>query len=63
MAKNQNKIIFSSFKHWIENNQILIGFNLTEKLLQRFFSYLDPHKKGFLTAQDWINIFGNLKIT
>lgn len=44
-------------KKWVESNQALRGFNLTEGLYKRLFSDLDPHKKGYLTENDWINSF------
>jgi len=37
----------------------LIGFNLTETLLLKLFSDLDPHKKGHLTEIDWLNAFSS----
>lgn len=50
---------FKQFTDWIEKNQILHGFNLTEKLMQQLFADLDPHKKGYLSDLDWENGFGN----
>lgn len=51
-------IPYANFKTWLEENQVLRGFNLTEKLIQQLFSYLDPHKKGHLTENDWEVAFG-----
>ena len=48
---------FSQFKTWVENNKILAGFNMTDKLLQKLFADLDPHKKGYLSEVDWLNAF------
>ncbi len=33
------------------------GFNLTGNLIQKIFSEIDPHKKGYLTESDWNNAF------
>ena len=33
------------------------GFNLTGPLVQKLFSELDPHRKGFLNINDWRNSF------
>ena len=33
---------------------------MTEKLLQMLFANLDPHKKGFLTSNDWKYNFGKI---
>jgi len=30
---------------------------MTESLTQELFSDIDPHKKGHLTLEDWINAF------
>jgi Ca2+-binding EF-hand superfamily protein len=35
----------------------LKGFNLTDQLLRKLFSELDPHKKGFLAKSDWVQAF------
>ena len=50
---------YRMFKKWCLDNQALSGFNLTEELMQQLFSDLDPHKKGHLTENDWINAFGS----
>ena len=44
-----------------DQNNVLSGFDLTESLMWEIFSDLDPHKKGYLTEQDWINNFGNFE--
>jgi Ca2+-binding EF-hand superfamily protein len=41
----------------MDANRALAGFNLTQNLVQVLFSELDPHKKGYLTENDWINAF------
>ena len=53
------KIFYTQFLKWIRANNALRGFDVTEKLLQELFSDLDPHKKGYVTEQDWQNAFGN----
>jgi hypothetical protein len=30
---------------------------LTDQLLQQVFSEVDPHKKGYVTLDDWLNAF------
>ena len=32
---------------------------MTVPLIQKLFAELDPHKKGYLTEQDWINAFSS----
>jgi Ca2+-binding EF-hand superfamily protein len=36
---------------------LLNGFSLTPQLLQELFGSLDPHKKGYLSYNDWKNAF------
>jgi hypothetical protein len=47
------KIDFEQFKNFLEKQNALSGFNLTNKLMQQLFAQLDSHKKGFLTDNDW----------
>ncbi|KRX05153.1 hypothetical protein PPERSA_06787 [Pseudocohnilembus persalinus] len=54
------KLLFSIFKEWLQQNKVLQGLELTNNLLQQLFSELDAHKKGYLSKQDWINVFGNI---
>ncbi len=56
------KLIYSNFMKWVDKNDALRGFDLTEKLMQEIFSDLDPHKKGYVTEDDWINAFSNFVI-
>ncbi|EGR32802.1 hypothetical protein IMG5_070330 [Ichthyophthirius multifiliis] len=51
------RIIYNQFEQWIEKSRALLGFNLTNQLIQQVFSDLDPHKKGYLTKKDWISTF------
>ncbi|KAL4476370.1 hypothetical protein ABPG74_010103 [Tetrahymena malaccensis] len=53
------QVTYSRFVKWIEQSDALQGFNLTDKLSQQLFSYLDPHKKGFITIKDWKNCLSN----
>jgi hypothetical protein len=50
-------MVFQRFKKWIDEMNVLSGFDLTEKLLHELFSDLDSHKKGYLTENDWTNAF------
>lgn len=52
-----HKITFDQFKKFIEANQALAGFNMTLPLIQKLFAEIDPHKKGYLSEQDWMNAF------
>jgi hypothetical protein len=45
----RKKLVFAKFKKWIDDQNVLAGFDLTEKLLYELFSDIDQHKKGFLT--------------
>jgi Ca2+-binding EF-hand superfamily protein len=54
------KIKLEQFIKWVESNQILGGFNLTQQLLERLFADLDPHKKAYITEKDWENAFSRI---
>lgn len=58
ISKSTTCIRYENFKTWLETNNVLKGFNLTDKLMQQLFSDLDPHKKGNLTENDWTIAFG-----
>lgn len=58
ISLHQKRLLYSQFYKWLEDSRALTGFNLTEKLVQEVFSDLDPHKKGYLTENDWLNAFG-----
>lgn len=49
ISEYHKKLIYSNFKKWVLDANALRGFDLTEKLMQEFYSDLDPHKKGYLT--------------
>lgn len=51
------KIKLEQFIRWVESNQILRGFNLTQQLLERLFADLDPHRKAYVTENDWNHAF------
>lgn len=57
-SKSLGKVKYRDFKEFLDENNALKGFNLTDQLLQQLFSELDPHKKGFLTESDWTQAFG-----
>jgi Ca2+-binding EF-hand superfamily protein len=48
---------YKQFAKWVEDKRVLIGFDLTDQLLQQVFSEIDPHKKGYVTLDDWLNAF------
>jgi hypothetical protein len=49
------------FKKWIEDHDILQGFNITDTLLLELFAHMDPHNKGYLILNDWEQLFGDFK--
>ncbi|CAK62279.1 unnamed protein product (macronuclear) [Paramecium tetraurelia] len=53
----RKKLVFQKFKKWIDEKNVLSGFDLTEKLVYEIFSDLDSHKKGYLVESDWLNAF------
>lgn len=55
----RKKMVFQKFKSWIDELNVLAGFDLTEKLVYELFSDLDVHKKGYLTEVDWTNAFAH----
>ena len=59
ISENSRRITYKQFKDWLDSSNALQGFNLTETLLKELFSDLDPHKKGHLTQNDWVNAFGS----
>jgi Ca2+-binding EF-hand superfamily protein len=56
-SKHQPKLRFYDFKEFLEREEALAGFNLTQPLVQKLFSELDPHRKGYLNINDWRNSF------
>jgi Ca2+-binding EF-hand superfamily protein len=61
ISEHRNKITFEKFSKFMEESRALQGFNLTHSLMQQLFSHLDPHKKGYLTENDWKNAFQGYK--
>lgn len=55
--KRCDKVTFEQFCAFLNGQQALHGFNITRGLLRELFGYLDPHKKGYLSALDWTNAF------
>ncbi|OMJ84015.1 hypothetical protein SteCoe_14938 [Stentor coeruleus] len=53
ISKKSTKITLENFINWVNENQVLTEYRLTNQLLQNLFAYLDPHKKGFLSQEDW----------
>ena len=47
-----------AFLAWVQGRDILSGFNLTRDLTCKLFAWLDPHRKGYLNANDWLHLFG-----
>lgn len=56
-AEESPKLKYNQFNAFLEREHALQGFNLTQPLVQKLFSELDPHKKGFLNINDWRNSF------
>lgn len=56
-----HKVSFEQFKSFVHELDALQGFNLTVPLLQKLFSEIDPHKKGYLTENDWKNAFNSFQ--
>ncbi|OMJ89166.1 hypothetical protein SteCoe_8712 [Stentor coeruleus] len=54
------KIKLEQFIKWVESNQVLRGFNLTQQLLEKLFADLDPHRKAYITESDWDHAFENI---
>jgi hypothetical protein len=52
-------VTFEQFKVFIDENRALSGFNLTMPLIQKLFAEIDPHKKGYITENDWNNAFSS----
>ena len=54
------KIKLEQFGNWVERNQILSGFNLTQELQEKLFANLDPHRKAYMTENDFCTAFGGI---
>ncbi|CDW87512.1 ef hand family protein [Stylonychia lemnae] len=55
------KIRYGDFLNFINKYNVLNGFNLTNQLLQKLFAAMDPHRKGYLTMNDWKLHFSEFK--
>ena len=53
ISSSRDKITFDLFSSWLGKSQVLNSYRLTQQLIQELFAYLDPHKKGFLSKDDW----------
>ena len=53
ISSNRDKITFDLFSSWLVKTQVLNSYRLTQQLVQEFFAFLDPHKKGYLSKDDW----------
>lgn len=53
ISKNSAKITLENFIQWVNETQVLTEYRLTNQLIQNLFAYLDPHKKGYLSQEDW----------
>lgn len=56
-SKGTGKVPFELFKSFVDKTDCLQGLNLTVPLMQRLFSEIDPHKKGFININDWKSAF------
>jgi Ca2+-binding EF-hand superfamily protein len=56
-SQGMGKITFAQFKTFLDESHGLVGLNLTGQLVQQLYSEIDPHKKGFLTEEDWTQAF------
>lgn len=56
-SKGKTRVNYADFSEFVVLHGSLSGLNLTEPLVKQLFSELDPHKKGHLLVEDWINAF------
>jgi hypothetical protein len=56
-CRNADKINYNLFRDFIRKHDALKGFSLTEDLYQKLFAEMDPHKKTYLSIDDWKNAF------
>jgi len=47
----------NEFLHFLDKHNVLQGFNLARDLKCKLFAWLDPHRKGYLSLQDWLMLF------
>jgi Ca2+-binding EF-hand superfamily protein/nucleoid DNA-binding protein len=53
ISGHKERVTFEQFSKWLAQTRVLISYRLTQQLMQELFAYLDPHKKGFLSRDDW----------
>ena len=58
ILSSRDKITFDLFSSWLTKTQVLNSYRLTQQLVQEFFAFLDPHKKCYLSKEDWELCFG-----
>lgn len=57
-SRESGKVNFDNLTQFFTQHNLLHGFSMTPQLLQELFGELDPHKKGYLSYNDWKNAFG-----
>jgi hypothetical protein len=56
--ESKNPILkLHDFLHFLDRDNVLHGFNLSRDLKCKLFAWLDPHRKGYLSLQDWLMLF------
>lgn len=53
ISEDSDKVTLANFLAWVNSTQVLADYRLTNQLFQQLFAYLDPHKKGYLSSEDW----------
>lgn len=56
-SSDAGKVNFPMFKAFVEKHNLLEGFDISASLLQQLYGELDPHRKTYLTLQDWQSAF------
>ena len=56
-SQGTEKVNFEKFNAWVEKHHALRGFNLPLHLIQKLFGEIDPHKKTYMTLNDWKSAF------
>jgi Ca2+-binding EF-hand superfamily protein len=59
ISERMSKISIAQFRKFLDDTRALSGFNLSKQLVNELFSEIDPHKKGYLVENDWVNAFGS----
>ena len=58
-SEGTNKVNFEKFNKFVEKHHGLKGFNLPLHLVQKLFGEIEPHKKTYMTLNDWKSAFGS----